>query len=446
MTINVKTKTFCLALCVLLGFGACGSPEFPDPNNPGLEEFEKNPTPAGVNAATTGLLLGYRLGKNTLNGYVALLGVLGREAYVLEAGDARYITEMLGAPQLDPGSPAFGGNFWELPYRNIRNAYIVLHAVDKVAGLSEEQKQGVRGFTKTMLALEFLHLFNTRYTNGVVLDVDRPLDAPLAPIETDPAKVLAHINQLLDEGKTHLQTAGGAFSFPLNSGFEGFDTPATFLTFNRALKARVEVYAGHYTEALTALEESFLDGTGDMNKGVYSAYGTSSGDTTNALNNPSIFAHPSVVADAERKLDGTLDDRVLRKVKDVESRTLQGLTSSHAFKMYERPNSPIPIIRNEELLLLRAEAYLKLGDFYPAERDINVVRTRSGGLPALLLNASTIENELLKQRRYSLLFEGGHRWIDMRRFGKLNELPKDRQGDNVHSAFPIPTAELDARQ
>jgi hypothetical protein len=442
----MKTKTFVLALCATLGLGGCDM-EVPDLNNPSIDVLEKNPTPAAVNSAATGLLLGHRLGKNTQNGYVALLGVLGREAYVLDPGDGRYVTEMLSSPSLDPGSPAFGGNFWTGPYANIRNAHILLRAVESVPNMTEASKEGIRGFAKTMMALEFLHLYNTRYTNGVVLDVDRPLSEPLAPIVTDPAVVLAHINTLLDAGKTHLQAGGATFSFPLGSGFEGFDTPATFLRFNRALKARVEVYAGHYDEALTALEESFLDETGSMDLGVYNAYGTGSGDTTNDLRDQDILVHPSVVTEAERKTNGTLDERVIRKVEQLdEPSTLQGLTSSYGFTMYKKPTAPIPIIRNEELLLLRAEANMKRENLFPAERDINIVRTRSGGLPTVLLNTDTIEDELLKQRRYSLLFEGGHRWIDMRRFGRLSELPRDRAGDVVHTAFPVPTAEIDARQ
>ena len=45
-----------------------------------------------------------------------------------------------------------------------------------------------------------------------------------------------------------------------------------------------------------------------------------------------------------------------------------------------------------------------------------------------------------------LLFEGGHRWIDARRYGKLGTLPIDLPGQRVQTAFPIPTAETDARR
>ena len=54
--------------------------------------------------------------------------------------------------------------------------------------------------------------------------------------------------------------------------------------------------------------------------------------------------------------------------------------------------------------------------------------------------------EILKQRRYSLLYEGGHRWIDMRRRGQLAQLPKDVATHSIHDAFPIPVQETDARQ
>ena len=39
------------------------------------------------------------------------------------------------------------------------------------------------------------------------------------------------------------------------------------------------------------------------------------------------------------------------------------------------------------------------------------------------------------------LYAEGHRWVDMRRFGRLGDLPIDREGDDVWSAFPIPEAE-----
>jgi len=47
---------------------------------------------------------------------------------------------------------------------------------------------------------------------------------------------------------------------------------------------------------------------------------------------------------------------------------------------------------------------------------------------------------MLNQRRYSLFYEG-HRWIDMRRYGILSQLPIDRTGDDVWDKFPLPVTE-----
>jgi len=49
-------------------------------------------------------------------------------------------------------------------------------------------------------------------------------------------------------------------------------------------------------------------------------------------------------------------------------------------------------------------------------------------------------NEILKQRLYSLYGEG-HRWIDMRRYDRLAQLPIDRAGDDVWKEFPRPATE-----
>ena len=49
-------------------------------------------------------------------------------------------------------------------------------------------------------------------------------------------------------------------------------------------------------------------------------------------------------------------------------------------------------------------------------------------------------DEMLKQRRYSLFFEG-HRWLDLRRYNRLNTLPIDRLNDDVWSSFPLPNTE-----
>ena len=86
----------------------------PDLNNPAIGDLQANPTRGGVVTATQGLLIGARANIAPFNGYIAELGVLGRESYVWNAGDPRFITELLRGP-LDGGSPRFVSRTFATP-------------------------------------------------------------------------------------------------------------------------------------------------------------------------------------------------------------------------------------------------------------------------------------------------------------------------------------------
>ncbi len=447
-TMTIYRMLALLAFSVWLG---CTNLVAPDFNNPSIDELEENPTRAAAIAAATGLLIGARTNIAEFNGYVSLMGILGRESYNLDGADPRFITEMLEG-DLNAGSPALGGNLWARRYQNIRNGSILLNALEKLSndpavGMTPAEKEATRGFAKTIQALDFLLVINTRDTNGAPIDVDRPLDAEPAPLESREA-VLAHVAQLLEEARAHLQAGGGEFPFPLSTGFAGFDTPATFVLFNRALLGRVEVYRGNFAAALAAINTSFVSNAAPLDQGVYHAFGSGSGDLTNGLVDPDIYTHPSLERDAERQPNGQLDDRFLRKVDPAASRTLRDVTSALRFTgLYPSPTTSVAIIRNEQLILLRAEANVGLGNVAAAATDINFIRVNSGRLaPRADLAAGNILDELLRQKRYSLMFEGGHRLIDARRYNRLDQLPLDLPTHQVNARFPIPLDEQQARQ
>ena len=152
--------------------------------------------------------------------------------------------------------------------------------------------------------------------------------------------------------------------------------------------------------------------------------------------------------------------RLTTKVATRSSLSSTGFSSSLGFIRYPSPNSSIPIIKNEELILLRAEANINLNDLGAALPDINQIRTESGGLAALATLGTQEQaiDELLYNRLFSLLYEGGHRWIDLRRYGRLALEPagdilpsRDPNAANgggpevVHQTLPIPRDEVLAR-
>jgi hypothetical protein len=471
---NKLTSLVLGAALGMLAVPACDL-NIPDLNNPGLEPLENNPTAAGVTAAATGMLVTIRGNKSTAVGYVNQLGILGRESYDFDPNDSRFIAEDLGGA-LQKGSP-FGGSFWAGSFSNIRAGNIILHALDKLASFSDpmtaaQDKLATKGYVETMQAWEFFFVTMTHYDTGAPVDVDRDLTAALGPLVSK-AEVIKKINDLLDQGQTDLQGGGDTFPFPL-SGFDGFDTPATFIEVNRALRARAAVYTvdhskADYATALMALN-AIVSGApamttpllndapataDDLQAGVFFTFSTNPGDTTNTLfSRKSVLAHPHLQTDAQKQADGTtLDQRFVDKIKvlakPVQSTNDSTLNSPITFQNYSAADSPVPAIRNEELILLRAEALWFTSDHANALIELNKVRTISGKLPALAAPAddTAFINALLYERRYSLMYEGGYRWIDLRRFFG-NNIEVDDVAPTKHTAnvrFPVPQGECDAR-
>jgi len=469
---NKLTSVVLGAALALLAVPGCDL-NIPDLNNPGLEQLQNNPTAAGVNAAATGMLVSLRGNKVAPTGFVNQIGILGRESYDFDGNDARFVAEDIQG-NLQKGSP-FGGQFWNQSYANIRGGNIILHAIDKLTSFGDPMtvaadKSAVKGFVETMQAMEFLLVTLTHYDTGAPVDVDRDLTAALGPVVSK-ADVIKHIIELLDQGKTDLMNGGKAFTFPL-PGYDGFDTPATFIAVNRAIKAKALAYTTDhskvsYTAVLTALTESVAaapllnDVTTskgfDLSAGVFYTYSTNPGDLPNTLfSRKSVLAHPKLETEAQKQADGmTLDQRFQDKVKIVldamgnrkttTSTNDPTLASALAFKIYTDAGSPIPMIKNEELILLKAEAQWFTGDKAGATTELNIVRTNSGKLPTLAQPAddAAFITALLYERRYSLMYEGGYRWIDLRRFAI--PLPVDKDGHARNIRFPIPQGECDGR-
>lgn len=430
----------------LLVLVACKDLTVPDLNNTSLSDLENNPTAAKIATAAQGLLAGTR---ENVAFYVRNLGIFGREGFDIEPTEPRTVTQLMEGP-LDPGS--FGGGQWTAAYADIRNVNVLLHALDKDQDMGAADKEAVRGFAQTIQALDFLEVIVTRDSFGAPIAVDAdPLGTPV-PIATR-ADVYQHVLNLLDSADTHLRAAGSAFPFRVTAGFSEFSDPGSFLTVNRALKARVEVYLNAWPAALLALDSSFMDTTKSLGVGVYHSYSTQPNDEKNPNFDPvHLFANPTLIADAQRQGDGvTPDQRVLDKITaSVDTPPpLDGVTSTQQFTVYSGPDAPIPLIRNEELILLRAEIALGQSDLPTAAQYINFIRTTSGKLPRITnLAAQTPDSvltELLYEKRYSLMWEGGHSWIDLRHYNRLLTLPRVATSGHFYTRMPFPTNECTPR-
>jgi hypothetical protein len=261
---------------------------------------------------------------------------------------------------------------------------------------------------------------------------------------------------LLNEGATDLAAGGAAFPFNLPGGFSPFSTPANFLKLNRAFAARYGVYyatlgggAAAFNAALTAVNASFINSAAgaDLKVGAYHNFSSSAGDALNPISTPTApdqVAHPSIVTDAQTN-GAVVDLRVAAKTRTIPPKVppgASGIPSTVGWSLYPTNTTAIPIIRNEELILLRAEANIGLNNLAAALTDINFVRVNSGGLAPLgaFADANAAITAVLYEKRYSLLWEGS-RWVDVRRYGRLATLPLDLPTHFRIKVQPVPQAE-----
>lgn len=463
----MRTRLFA-ALAGLLMVGAC-SFDILNTNQPTQDDLINNPTRTKLAAAATGLFHQSRTG---IQSFIWRLGSMGREGINLSGNNQPDFIEPYFGPVQAGGS--FGGTQWNDRFAAIRSGNIYLAALANDKDLSAAEKSASTGFARTMNALAFMYVIETRASLGAPVDVGGDINAPPAPFVSEDS-VYGYILGLLNSAQTELAAGGSTFPFPVPPGYAGFDTPATFIAFNRALAAKAYVLRATagcgstastcYTAALTALSASFIDPTpATFSSGVFFDYSSSPGDVQNGLSEPlnalTFFALVDNFTDAQTQTGGALkDQRVLDKIQaaaDTQIALLGAIPipGENKFSVFftagsPDPNHSIPIIKDEELVLLRSEAQWFTGAKAAAISDLNLVRQNSGSLPASTVTAgdadSVFVKALLYERRYSLLWEQGTRWIDARRFNRLGDILADVPSGNVPPMMPIPLTECQAR-
>ncbi len=471
----MRTVRASLVAAAAVTLGGCNL-DLTNPNQPTVASTLSNPR-ASISRMVVGVLATYR---DNRAAQIRALGSFGRETYYMFITDGRFIT----GPYRDwkQNNSFEAGTQWGARYQNYRNAYAAMQLINSSptsvspTTLTAPEKAGALGVLKTFIALDMLHVIEARGPIGAVVDMTDDVNA-VNPIVSEDS-VYKWISAKLDEAQADLVAdTMSAFYFPMHTGFSAFgvaaNKPAGFGQFNRAIKARVEAKRGSlgcgapcYTAALTALGATWianLDGT-NRDNGVYVIYSTSAGDILNGASftgDKNYYVHPSIDS-----IPGVAqDDRYRRKVALSTSacstnytspQTEVSVTATYRACTYASNVTPIPIIRNEELVLLRAEAEWFTGATAAALTDLAAVRAGSGatrgGTAVVKFAAPAVDSEfvaeVLLQRTLSL-YQEAHRFPDYRRFGKLAALAtlaQDvAQGFTVAPYSVLPSQECDAR-
>jgi hypothetical protein len=274
----------------------------------------------------------------------------------------------------------------------------------------------------TFKGLAYLYMLNVQYQNGVRLNVENPFK-PSKPASY--AESLAGIAGFLDAGATQLDAAGATFPFSVPTGFASFNTPALFKQFNRAIALRVAIYQQDWAKANTLIAQTFINETGSLTAGPAHSFNPASPDFGNPLLNTA-----SVTIVGLNEIFDVIEpgDARLAKVTTTGGpfnyTSGTNVTTKYKANLYLTNTQPVTIIKNEELILIKAEiaAQQAVPNFTEVKRLLDIIRV-ANGLPTLTLPTTKSQaiDAILKERLYSLWYEG-HRWVDMRRYDKIAQI------------------------
>jgi hypothetical protein len=458
---KMNIKSFVLGLSLITLATSCSLLEVDtvkEPNNPTVESVLKNATRTQIEQLGNGMMLVMRSGYSDM---ASISGSIGREIVIFAKTDNRYYTELQGQAAIDAGGIMLP--WYSIYNQTRRRAELTTRSADNTSALTAAEKSAVKGAARTIQAYVMLNCLNMNGETGIrttFTDLQSPGDMLKPGKFVSYAEGLTYIKQLIDEGASELDKGGSAFPFPMAGGWSGFNTPSNMKKVNRAIAARVAMYQKDWAGMNTALSASFLDLKGSLSTGPSFNYSTTGGDGVNPFfkpkdeSNTPWAAQKDFVKDAEagdnRVFGASLSEGGKAKVrKRAASVTLGGFPVSEYESQIAGTNvSPMSIIRNEELILMKAEADIQTGKLSDAEIALDIIRVGNGlaklatAKPKVSGNKDALIDELLNQRRYSLFMEG-HRWFDMRRYGFLSKLPLDLPTHKVLDKFPKPQNEVD---
>ncbi len=403
--------------------------------------------------------------RGNYGGFYLWGSIMARDAIVPTVNESRYVTEFYTTSP-DP-SDFIGGSQWSGYYTLIRSVQNLLKD-PSYTSLSAGDQGATAGFVRNLEAQSYIRLIAYRDSNGVVIQGPDP--SKQDPIKQK-ASVLAYTSALLDSALTNLTGASAAMPFTVPSGYQvdgDYSKTANQILYNRGLKGKVEVMrllntqapnAASAATAITALNIALAGAPSPMtqaylNMGPYYQYNPSAPESaSNPLVSSSLLVTDNFV---NSFMPG---DIRAQQIEPSNAVTVDGFTGRYRLLETDPKNTslltnPLPMLRNAELFLRRAQAEIAIGDLADATRDVNYVHTVEGGLPAYSTfpTAAAAINAVLYEYRYSFVLQGAQHIGALRDYNMFNlayvsqpGIPSPGANDALVDKLPITLAETNAR-
>lgn len=337
--------------------------------------------------------------------------------------------------------------WWNHTYRQIYTVNTVLEGLEKATAISETVKQQLQGEALAVRGMLHFYLAQTFGAVPYITTTDYRVNQQTGKL---PAAVV------IQRAENDLKKAEGL----LTASYPSAERVRINQTVVQALLARLYLYteqwqpAQQYAETVLAntaykpepLNRVFLK---DSQSVLWQFKPETEG--RNALE-ADTYIFEELPAPQSRLSAAFLHSMEMNDLrKETWVRYVAGsLQDAHAYKYTQRGGSSSTpskeysvIIRIEELYLIAAEAAAEQNNWETCNAMLNTVRSRAG-LPDVEVSdrISAIE-AVLKERRAELFCEFGHRFYDLKRRSRLNDLLQVKPGWQPHfSLLPLPENEL----
>ena len=346
------------------------------------------------------------------------------------------------------------GSFWGASYRYILNANKMLEGLENNNALTDSVRSVLQGEARFIRAFSHFYLVNLYGSVPLVLTTDFEINNTLSK-SLEEVVYDQIINDLL-ESEILLKTG---FSF----GREERVRPNRGTA--QALLARVFLYTRNWSQAeeyatrvISNSEDYSLED--DLNR-VFLANSREAIWQLQLTEPPQIrtpqaflFIRNAAPSGSQgvflrEELYNTFEPGDNRQVNWV-STIVEGSDIFHYSFKYQNVTEVLAeysmILRLAEQYLIRAEARAQQGNIQGAQEDLNIIRNRAGLDDTPANDPSSLLAAIEQERRIELFTEWGHRWLDLKRTNRADEVLSLLPGKNWQATdvlFPIPESEID---
>lgn len=367
---------------------------------------------------------------------------------------------------LNPNNLRITGDIWSPAYHIIFQANAIIEGVNDSNGLSINAKKQILGEALFIRAFWYFYLVN--------IFGDVPLITSTDYLE-NASKFRTPISDIYGQIKQDLLDAQELLNHNYIGG-DGISVSTERVRPNKytalALLARVYLYTGDYVSAEIISSQIINSGMYDLNTDLNSVFLLNSteaiwqlqprpGGVTPEGRGFILTGEPETLFDRSSTISETLlnsfEESDKRRESWVATYSLNNTPNFNYPYKYKVNNVSIGlneysmVFRLAEQYLIRAEARAFQNNISESITDLDQIRNRAGLKLILELNPNIGQQELLiaieHERQIELFTEWGHRWFDIKRSGRMDEIMhqisqyKGVTWNTNFSLYPIPQIE-----